>query len=322
MRGGWANGYLARVAEPVQRGEQVLAPRPRMRGWPGESAVPREEVAVSDPYPIPLRQASIKPHESNERAPVNQSSIVDAEPELPAQSASHATRKSEEQPIQIAKAAAFWEERPDPARRPNSEALEPVLRTAEPTAAGARLEIAGLEGGEGAKLIPDMIARPVPAARQIEVVLPESLEPESIETRRTEKFLRERKSEKSERHWSEEEIEKTAVNRRPASSESVLKSMVVERVADTKAAIGAQQREAKQNSSAGHEHGGREAPPSAGTRVTIGAIEVRTVVRQAATQLASITQAQTPVPATGRNPGSPTGSLARGLGWRFGLVQG
>jgi hypothetical protein len=113
-----------------------------------------------------------------------------------------------------------------------------------------------------------------------------------------------------------------AVNRRPASSESVLKSVMVERAAETKATIDAQQREAKQNSRTEHEHGGREAPPYAGTRVTIGAIEVRTVVRQAAPQPASIAQAQSAVHSTARNPGSQAGSLARGLGWRFGLVQG
>ncbi len=326
-RSGWTSGYLARVAEPVQRGEQVLAPRPRVRGWPGEAVAPREEVAVSGPYPIQPRHASIKPHERDEQAPVNQSSIVDAEPELPvpAQSASRATKRGAKHPTQIAKPAAFWEKSPDPARRANAEALEPVLHpvlpSAGPTAAGARLETAGLEGGERAKPIPDRIARPVPAARQMEIVLPESLEPESIETMRKEKGRRERKSETSERHWSQEESGKPAVNRRPASSESVLKSVVVERMAETKAAVAGQQREAKQNSRTEHEHG-RQAPPGAGTRVTIGAIEVRTVVRQAAPQPASITQAQSPVHSTGRNPGSPAGPLARGLGWPFGFVQG
>jgi hypothetical protein len=57
-----------------------------------------------------------------------------------------------------------------------------------------------------------------------------------------------------------------------------------------------------------------------GTRVRIGTVEVRTVVRQQTPAPAPLTAPQAVAASPAR--ASTTGPLARGLGWRFGLVQG
>jgi hypothetical protein len=285
-------GYLSRIADPVRAGEQVASPKLKPWGWPAEVSIPQEQVSVSRPRELAERVDMRDPRRSAERFEVNQHERAGSGP-------------AREEP-QRGKGKTT--------QGPRTAMVAEVIARVPGEAKAGIAESREAAPGQVAELIPNTITKTMPGSTQ-----GQTLQRVQAQSRIAEPVRGERNPATAEPARSE--ASKRAIPKRAQErSDANLNSVVVKHASETTTAFETQSRDAKQSGEGEWTRNTRQEAKREGVRVSIGSIEVRAVVRQAAPQVVAAPAA--PSQAASRTHAAAVGPLTRGLGWGFGLVQG
>lgn len=304
-----AREYLSRLAEPVFPGEQALAARPVRMGWSREVAAPREEIV---PWrETPSWQLREEPGMEPRMAPTPW-----GEDEA-LRSGDRADLRAE---TSAARLAAGDQQRESQADR---TPLPAEYHTAHmQTGLRAQKQASSLEEKQSIEPLPRTLLREEEQAEKAESRRhPAESEPspQIPGAPRTETMaIRAKGSRAANLPGSEGKQSESRANAASPSLEASRDRISIQMPREERStdASSSNKHNAPKDQNGPTNRNARES----GTRVTIGTVEVRTVLRQQAPSLAPVAAPQ-PMPAD-RTTGSNAGPLARGLGWRFGLVQG
>jgi hypothetical protein len=304
-----AREYLSRLAEPVLPGERALAARPVRMGWSREVAVPREEIVPWRETPSwQLRQES----GIESRMAAAPQGEDDAQHSSIETSAARLATGNEQRESQAARAPlpaqyhtahmqAGLRTQEKASSREEKQSVEPLPRTllqeegyAEKSDRASRRHAEG-ESSPQIASVPRNESLAI-RAEGSRIGNLSSSEGKQLETEANAAGL------ETPRDRIQDRIQDRVSIQTPREEHSADASF-------------SNRRDASKDQNSGANRNNRES----GTRVRIGTVEVRTVLRQ---QAPAPTPAVVPQPLPSRPSSSNAGPLTRGLGWRFGLVQG
>ena len=313
---GTAREYLSRMAEPVFPGEQALAARPVRTGWSREVPAPREEI-------VPWRETpswQLRQESGMESRMATTPQGEDAEHE-----SDRTDPRAETSAARLA--ASNMQNEAHVARTP----LPSEYQTASMQTESRRQERTSSRG-EMKSVEPTPREDHVDNADHASRRHAESeLSPQIASAPRSESLvIRAEGSRAANLSGSEGKQPEIRANEAATALEAQrdhIQNRMQDRIQD-RVSIQMPREERPTDASSSNrrdtpkDQNGRtnRSDREGGTRVRIGTVEVRTVLRQQAPAPAPAVAPQ-PLPA-GRSSSSNAGPLARGLGWRFGLVQG
>lgn len=293
-----ARDYLGRLAEPVFPGEQTLAARPRPMGWSREVLAPREEVVTWSETGSRQPPAEFLDRSRGEDGSTFSTGwgAVDAAVtrEVPARESTAGSVSETAKTENVA--AVPWQaglnrSAESPSASDHPQRALPIHKPSTSEDAGA--EQTALEARP--YLAKRALAKRAPALQGAEVQPSAGLPLPTVAAKEGDGNL---PGDAAERLRQQAAIGETERSR---------------------ALVPVQMTGHERGASFGKKHETRSGQTQeSGTRVRIGTVEVRTIVRPQAPPPPMAPQAV----AASQARASTTGPLARGLGWRFGLVQG